>query len=89
MPSVEEFRRGYALRAVEGRGALTESGIAEHCRFKGGVKEVRPHVDALVADGLVRRVEVDDGGPPVVVPGRRRARRRADAAPCSSARSTT
>jgi uncharacterized protein YcaQ len=29
---------------------------------------VRPHVDALVADGLVRRVQVDDGGPPVVIP---------------------
>jgi len=68
VPSVDEFRRSYALRAVQGRGALTESGIAEHCRFKGGVKEIRPHVDALVADGLVERVEVDDGGPPVVVP---------------------
>jgi hypothetical protein len=68
VPSVEAFRRAYALRAVQGRGALTESGIAEHCRFKGGAKEVRPHVDALVADGLARRVDVDDGGPPVVVP---------------------
>src|SRR5262245_33009966 len=68
LPSVEEFRRAYALRAVEGRGALTEAGIAEHCRLKGGAKEVRPQVDALVADGLVRRVDVDDGGPPVVVP---------------------
>jgi uncharacterized protein YcaQ len=29
---------------------------------------MRPVVDALVADGLVRRVAVDDGGPPVVVP---------------------
>ncbi len=67
-PSLDEFRRGYALRAVEGRGALTEAGIAEHCRFRGGAKEVRPHVDALVRDGLVRRLEVDDGGPPVVVP---------------------
>jgi uncharacterized protein YcaQ len=67
-PSVAAFHRGFALRAVQGRGALTESGIAEHCRFKGGVKEVRPHVDALVADGLVRRVQVDDGGPPVVIP---------------------
>jgi uncharacterized protein len=63
----EEFRRGYALRAVEGRGALTESGIAEHCRFDGGAKAVRPLVDALVADGRVRRVEVSDGGPPVIV----------------------
>ena len=67
-PSVEEFRRALRAARGQGRGALTESGIAEHCRFKGGVKEVRPHVDALVADGLVERVEVDDGGPPVVVP---------------------
>jgi hypothetical protein len=67
-PSVDEFRRGYALRAVEARGALTESGIAEHCRFDGGAKGVRPYVDALVAAGLVRRLEVEDGGAPVVVP---------------------
>ena len=68
IPSEDEFRRGYALRAVEGRGALTEAGIAEHCRFDGGAKAVRPHVDALAAEGLVRRVAIDDGGPPVVVP---------------------
>ena len=68
VPSEEEFRRGYALRAVEGRGALTESGIAEHCRFQGGAKAMRPVVDALAADGLVRRLAVDDGGAPVVVP---------------------
>ena len=67
-PSEAEFRRVYALRAVQGRGALTEAGIAEHCRFRGGVKEIRPHVDALVAAGLVERVQVDDDGPPVVVP---------------------
>jgi len=67
-PSADDFRRGYALRAVEARGALTESGIAEHCRFEGGAKGVRPYVDALVADGLVRRLDVDDGGAPVVVP---------------------
>jgi len=67
-PSEEEFRRGYALRAVQGRGALTESGIAEHCRFKGGIKAMAPVVDSLVEEGLVRRVAVDDGGPAVVVP---------------------
>jgi uncharacterized protein YcaQ len=67
VPSEEEFRRGYALRAVQGRGALTESGIAEHCRLQGGAKAMRPIVDALVADGLVRRVALDDGGAPVVV----------------------
>jgi uncharacterized protein len=66
-PSPAEFRRGYTMRAVEGRGALTEAGIAEHCRFDGGARLVRPHVDALVAAGRLERVEVDDGGPPVVV----------------------
>src|SRR5262249_23846032 len=65
----EEFCRRYALRAVQGRGALTDWGIAEHCRFKGGAGAMRPIVDGLVADGLVRRVAVEDGGPPVVVPG--------------------
>jgi uncharacterized protein len=67
-PSEDEFRRGYALRAVQGRGALTEAGIAEHCRLDGGGRGMRPHVDALVEEGLVRRVAVEDGGAPVVVP---------------------
>ena len=66
-PSEEEFRRSYALRAVQGRGAITERGIAEHCRFKGGVAAMRPIVDGLVDEELVRRVAVDDGGAPVVV----------------------
>ncbi len=67
-PSEDEFRRGYALRAVQGRGALTEAGIAEHCRLAGGARAIGPHVAALEADGLVERVSVDDGGPPVIVP---------------------
>jgi hypothetical protein len=67
-PSEEEFRRGYALRAVQGRGALTEAGIAEHCRLEGGAKAIRPHVDALVAEGALERVALDDGGPPVLIP---------------------
>jgi uncharacterized protein len=67
-PSEEEFARGYALRAVQGRGALTEAGIAEHCRFRGGARAMRPVVDELAAEGLVRRVAVGDGGAPVVVP---------------------
>ncbi len=66
-PSEDEFRGGYALRAVQGRGAITESGIAEHCRLRGGAKGMRPYVDQLVDEGLVRRVGVDDGGAPVVV----------------------
>jgi hypothetical protein len=67
-PSEEDFVRGYALRAVQGRGALTESGIAEHCRLPGGAKAMRPVVDSLAAEGLVRRVDVEDGKAPVVVP---------------------
>jgi uncharacterized protein YcaQ len=67
-PSEEEFVRGYALRAVESRGALTEAGIAEHCRLPGGAGGMRPVVDALAEAGLVRRVAVADGGAPVVVP---------------------
>jgi uncharacterized protein YcaQ len=66
--SEQEFVRGCAQRAVEGRGALTEAGIAEHCRFRGGAKAMRPVVDALEGEGLVRRVAVGDGGAQVVVP---------------------
>ena len=66
--SEDEFRRGLALRAVRGRGALTEYGIAEHCRFRGGARAIRPHVDALVAGGKLRRVAVADAGPDVLVP---------------------
>jgi uncharacterized protein len=67
IPSEDEFRRGYVLRAVQARGALTERGIAEHCRFRGGVAAMRPIVDGLVEEGLVRRMAVEDGGAPVVV----------------------
>jgi hypothetical protein len=66
-PSEDEFRRGFALRAIQGRGALTERGIAEHCRFRGGSAAMRPIVDGLVEEGFVRRVAVADGGPSVVV----------------------
>lgn len=70
-PSPDEFRRRLALRAVESRGALTEAGIAEHCRLPGGARAIRPQVDELVAAGLVRRVAPDDGAAPVVVPADR------------------
>jgi uncharacterized protein len=68
-PSDDEAVRALVLRAVRGRGALTESGIAEHYRLPGRMATVRPHVEALVAEGLLRRLRVDDGGPPVLVPG--------------------
>lgn len=67
-PTEQEFLRGLALRAVRARGALTERGIVEHYRHRGGTALVRPHVEALISDGLLRRARVDDGGPPVLLP---------------------
>jgi uncharacterized protein YcaQ len=60
--------RELALRAVRSRGALTESGIVEHWRLKGGASRIRPHVDGLVRDGRFERLRVADGGADVLVP---------------------
>ncbi|MDX6495853.1 MAG: uncharacterized protein QOE17_1839 [Gaiellales bacterium] len=68
VPGEEEMLRTLSLRAVEARGVLTERGIVEHNRLRGGVARIRPHVEALVADGLLRRLEVADGGATVLVP---------------------
>jgi uncharacterized protein YcaQ len=59
--------RELAVRAVRARGALTDAGIAEHWRMRGGTARIRPHADALVADGLLERVRVDDGDADVLV----------------------
>jgi uncharacterized protein YcaQ len=66
-PPEPERLRAFALKAVRARGALTESGIVEHWRLRGGVARVRATVDALVDDGLLERLQVDDGGAPIVV----------------------
>ncbi len=60
--------RELAVRAVRARGALTESGIVEHWRLRGGAARIRPAVDALVHDGLLERVRVEDGEADVIVP---------------------
>jgi uncharacterized protein YcaQ len=60
--------RELAARAVQARGTLTESGIVEHWRLKGGVARIRPHVDRLVREAVLERVHVEDGGADVVVP---------------------
>ena len=60
--------RALVLRAARARGALTESGIAEHYRLPGRTAAVRPHVEALLAEGALRRLAVNDGGPPVLLP---------------------
>ena len=67
VPGDVERLRALALKAIRARGALTEAGLVEHWRLRGGVARVRPVADALVADGLVERVSVEDGGAPVLV----------------------
>jgi uncharacterized protein YcaQ len=67
IPGEDEFLRALVLRAVRARGVLTEYGVVEHNRLRGGTARIRPHVDALVADGALERLEVADGGPPVLV----------------------
>ncbi len=65
-PSEHAALRELVVRAIRGRGPLTEGAIAEHWRIRGRTARIRPVVDELVADGLVERLRVDDGGPPVV-----------------------
>jgi uncharacterized protein len=59
--------RELTLRAVRARGALTERGVTEHWRLRGGAARIRPYADALVAEGMLERVRVDDGGAEVLV----------------------
>lgn len=68
VPGESERLRALALKAVAARGALTEAGLVEHWRLRGGVARVRPIVDSLVGDGLLERVSVEDDGAPVIVP---------------------
>jgi uncharacterized protein YcaQ len=68
IPTETEFLREVTVWAVTSRGALTERGVCEHARLKGGVARLRPHSEALVREGLLDRHEVDDGGAPVLVP---------------------
>jgi uncharacterized protein YcaQ len=66
-PSEPERLRELALRAVRARGALTDAGVVEHWRLRGGTARVRPAIDGLVADGILERLDVADGGAPVLV----------------------
>ncbi len=68
VPGENERLRALALKAVSARGALTDAGIVEHWRLRGGVARIRPVSDGLVADGVLERVAVEDGGAPVLVP---------------------
>jgi uncharacterized protein YcaQ len=66
-PEEPELLRALALRAVRARGVLTEAAIREHWRLKGGRSRLEPHLDALVAEGALLELEVEDGGAPVYV----------------------
>jgi uncharacterized protein len=66
-PPEPERLRELTLRAVRARGVLTESGVVEHWRLKGGVARVREAVASLVDDGALERYAVEDGGAPVLV----------------------
>jgi uncharacterized protein YcaQ len=68
IPSEDEFVRWGTLRAVEARGALTEAAVAEMWRLTGGATRIRPHADALIAEGRLVRAEVEDGKAPVLLP---------------------
>jgi uncharacterized protein YcaQ len=68
VPSEAEYLRGLCERAVRARGALTERGVMEHYRLRGRAERIRPHADALVAAGALRRLRMSDGGGDVLVP---------------------
>jgi uncharacterized protein len=68
IPSEDEYVRWATLRGVEARGALTEAAVAEMWRLAGGATRVRPHADALIAEGKLVRAEIEDGKAPVLVP---------------------
>src|SRR5262245_42734098 len=69
VPDRDERLRALVLKAVVARGALTEAGIVEHWRLKGGVRGLSPVVDRLVDEEQLERVRVEDGGAPVVIRG--------------------
>ena len=89
-PTEDEFRRGYALRAVAGprradRGRDRRA-LPLRRRREGGPAARRRARRTTGSCGASRSTTA---APPVVVARRRRARRRAGARPSSSARSTT
>jgi hypothetical protein len=60
--------RELTLRAVRARGVLTESGVVEHWRLKGGVARIRAAVDSLVREGALERLRVEDEDADALVP---------------------
>jgi len=67
VPDDDEVLRRLVVLAVRARGALTEAGIVEHWRLRGGTARIRQHVADVVAAGELRRAEVSDGAAPVLL----------------------
>jgi hypothetical protein len=67
VPDDDEVLRRLVVVAVRARGALTEAGVVEHWRLRGGTARIRGPVSDVVAAGELRRVEVSDGGAPVLI----------------------
>ncbi|MEO5633174.1 crosslink repair DNA glycosylase YcaQ family protein [Gaiella sp.] len=67
VPDETERLRTLTVKAVAARGALTEAGVVEHWRLRGGIARIRPIVDSLVVDGVLERLRVEDDGSPVLV----------------------
>jgi uncharacterized protein len=67
VPDEDEVLRRLIVLAVRARGALTEAGVVEHWRLRGGTARIRQHVADVVAAGELRRAEVSDGGAPVLL----------------------
>ena len=67
VPAEHERLAQLTLKAVGARGILTDAGIVEHWRLRGGAKRIGPIVDELVGDGRLTRVALDDGGQPALI----------------------
>jgi uncharacterized protein len=68
VPDEEMRLRELTRRAVLARGALTDAGVSNHWDLKGGGARIKPFADELVAEGVLERLAVEDGGAPVLVP---------------------
>jgi uncharacterized protein YcaQ len=70
VPDPEARLRELVRRAVVARGVLTDAGVSNHWNLYGGAKRIVPVADELVAEGVLERVSVEDGGASVLVPAR-------------------
>lgn len=68
VPDQSEYLRELVLIAVRARAALTNYGIREHWRLKGGAGLIKPAIESLCREGAIREVVLPDRGAPVYVP---------------------